>query len=105
MQRIRAAETVGRELPIYFLDTDGTPRAARIDRLLRENGNYLVVDYKTGPAYEARLEEDRIQVQRYCRAVGTMTSTLVTGILWYIGPESDEAVEVSDEEGAMSNEQ
>lgn len=97
MQRIRAAETVGRELPIYFLDTDGTPRAARIDRLLRENGNYLVVDYKTGPAYEARLEEDRIQVQRYCRAVGTMTSTLVTGILWYIGPDSDEAVEITSD--------
>jgi len=101
MQRIRTAETVGRELPIYFLDSDGTPRAGRIDRLLRENGKYLVVDYKTGPAYEARLEEDRVQVQRYCRAIGSMTSTPVTGILWYIGPESDEAVEVK----VMSDEQ
>lgn len=97
MKRIRTAETVGRELPIYFLDPDGTPRAGRIDRLLREDGKYLVVDYKTGPAYDARLEEDRLQVQRYCRAVETMTSTPVTGILWYIGPESDEAVEVREQ--------
>jgi len=97
MQRIRSAETVGRELPIYFLDSSGAPRAGRIDRLLRENRSWLVVDYKTGPAYEARLEEDRIQVQRYCEAMKTMTSAPVTGILWYIGPESDEAVEVGAE--------
>lgn len=100
LARIAAAETVGRELPIRFVDADGTVVERRVDRLLRENGRDLVIDYKSGKATAARLEGDREQVTRYCAAIAAMTGRACEGVLWYVDLESDQAVAVdSDERG------
>src|SRR4029079_4959239 len=78
-QRIAAAETVGREVPIRFL-LDGAPVERRIDRWIREGDADVVVDYKSGdPA-----ERDREQVSAYCAALEAITGRPTRGLLWYI---------------------
>jgi ATP-dependent helicase/nuclease subunit A len=92
LQRIVSAETVGRELPIRFLE-DGVVVERRIDRLVREHGRDLVIDYKSGVPEAARVEKDRAQVTRYCAAVAAMTGRPCAGLLWYVDLESDAVVE------------
>lgn len=84
-KRIAAAETIGRELPIQ-LDAGNY----RIDRLVREKGRELVIDYKTG----ARSPEHELQVRRYCEAIARMTGRECRGLIWYIDEESNHAVEL-----------
>ena len=93
MLRIARAETVGREVPIRFRE-NGALVERRIDRLLRENGAEVVIDYKSGKAEELRAAKDREQVARYCRAVSDMTGRPCKGLLWYIDVENDLLVEV-----------
>ena len=85
MLRIRNAETIGRELVVYFGDSE-----QRIDRLIREDGCDIVVDYKSGTP----REKDRDQVLRYCDAVAQITGRACDGLLWYIDLESDEAIDI-----------
>ncbi|HEX6083037.1 MAG TPA: 3'-5' exonuclease, partial [Thermoanaerobaculia bacterium] len=92
VQRIAGAETVGRELPIRFLE-EGVLVERRIDRLIRENGRDLVIDYKSGTPEAARVEKDRAQVARYAEAVGRMTGRECGALLWYVDLESDAVVE------------
>ena len=47
-ERIIRGETVARELPVRFKDENGNVVERRIDRVLRENGVEVVVDYKSG---------------------------------------------------------
>jgi ATP-dependent helicase/nuclease subunit A len=91
--RIARAETVGRELPLRFVE-NGTLVERRVDRLIRENGQHVVVDYKSGVAEAARVARDREQVARYCRAIGELTGRACSGMLWYIDVEQDSVVEV-----------
>jgi ATP-dependent helicase/nuclease subunit A len=93
--RIAAAETVGREIPIRFTAEDGTVVERRIDRLIRENGREVVVDYKSGKTDDKRLVADREQVEQYCRAVSLLTGRPCSGLLWYIDEHDDEAVVVA----------
>lgn len=93
MGRIAAAETVGVELPVRYLE-DGRVVEKRIDRLIRENGREIVIDYKSGTADDARLDKDREQVARYCAAIASITGRACGGVLWYIDNENDRAVEV-----------
>ena len=95
LQRISGAETLGRELPIRFIE-NGLLVERRIDRLLRENGRDLVVDYKSGTPEAARVVKDREQVARYARAISAMTGRECGGLLWYVDLESDAVVEVQD---------
>ena len=92
--RIAAAETVGREIPIRFADENGAVVERRLDRLIRENGREVVVDYKSGTPDEKRLIADREQVAHYCRAVSVLTGRPCSGLLWYIDEHDDEAVVV-----------
>jgi ATP-dependent helicase/nuclease subunit A len=92
-KRIAGSEIVGRELPILFRDSSGAPREGRIDLLLRDQGRYLVVDYKSGEPYEERLDKDREQVRGYMASISAMSGAECGGMLWYIG-KSDSAVEV-----------
>ena len=86
-QRIAAAETIGKEVPIRFL-LDGAPVERRIDRWIREGDADVVVDYKSGdPA-----DKDREQVTAYCEALETITGRPTRGLLWYI--ESDRSIEL-----------
>jgi ATP-dependent helicase/nuclease subunit A len=89
LERIAAAETLGRELPIA-IDEDGVILQRRIDRWLREPDADLVVDYKSGQPAEKDVE----QVRQYCRALERMTGRACRGLLWYIDVDRDEAVEV-----------
>jgi ATP-dependent exoDNAse (exonuclease V) beta subunit len=93
LQRIARAETIGREVPVRFVE-EGALVERRIDRLVRENGADLVIDYKSGAAEESRLEKDKAQVARYCRAISGITGRPCSGLLWYIDVETDSAVEV-----------
>lgn len=89
LARIAAAETIGRELPIRFVDEHGNVVERRIDRLLRENGRDVVIDYKSGTADPDRLRRDRDQVTRYCTAITTLTGRPCEGVLWYVDLEHD----------------
>jgi ATP-dependent helicase/nuclease subunit A len=89
LQRIARAETIGREVPIAILE-NGNVIERRIDRWLREKDNDLVIDYKSG----APSENDRQQVEQYRRAITAMTGRPCTGLLWYIGTDQDQIVEL-----------
>ncbi|MEA2490341.1 MAG: ATP-dependent helicase/nuclease subunit, partial [Acidobacteriota bacterium] len=94
LARIAAAETVGRELPIRFVDTDGRVVERRIDRVIREDGHDLVIDYKSGTASASRLDDDREQVARYCAAIAKMTGRPCQGVLWYVDLDGEQVVPV-----------
>jgi len=92
VSRIAAAETIGREMPVRFVE-NGIIVERRIDRLIRENGNDVVIDYKSGDPEGARVAKDREQVYRYCEAVAAITGRPCQGLLWYVGLEGDAVVE------------
>jgi ATP-dependent helicase/nuclease subunit A len=91
--RIIRGETVARELTIRFVDENGALVERRIDRIIRENGAEVVVDYKSGSPDPERLVRDRDQVSRYCHAIEPMTGRPCAGILWYIDADNDSIVE------------
>ncbi|HYM63039.1 MAG TPA: UvrD-helicase domain-containing protein, partial [Thermoanaerobaculia bacterium] len=95
LQRILAAETIGRELPIRTLDDAGQVAEARLDRLIRENGRLIVIDYKSGTPSEPRLANDKKQVAQYCRLVEQLAGEPSEGLLWYIDLENDRVVAVN----------
>jgi ATP-dependent helicase/nuclease subunit A len=87
--RISNAELLGREVPLL------TPNGERrIDRYVREGGNDLVIDYKSGQPSERRIVDDRGQVANYCAAMTAITGRPCTGLLWYIDVDVDRAIEV-----------
>jgi len=89
-RRIATAETIGREVPIRFLDDRGVVVERRIDRWIREGDADVVVDYKSGD----RSERDEQQVLAYCAALERITGRPTRGLLWYVDVDSDEAVAV-----------
>lgn len=94
LERILAAETISRELPIQYVDA-GVVVEKRIDRLLRESdGRTLVVDYKSGKPLGSRVAKDSDQVARYCAAVRGLTGSECAGLLWYIDLDGESAIEV-----------
>ncbi|HET7435355.1 MAG TPA: UvrD-helicase domain-containing protein [Thermoanaerobaculia bacterium] len=93
LQRIAAAETLGRELPVQFME-NGTLVERRIDRLLRERERDVVIDYKSGVPDEERKTRDGEQVAAYCRAIEALTGRACEGVLWYVDLESDVTVPV-----------
>ncbi len=94
MQRVAAAESIGTEVAVRYVDEQGQLVEKRIDRLIRENGGELVIDYKSGKPDEARLPRDRDQVAQYCGAIAAITGRPCSGLLWYIDDENDVVVDV-----------
>ena len=92
--RIRAAETLGRELPVHIADASGNIIERRIDRLIRERHRDIVIDYKSGHADEARKARGQEQVARYCEAISAITGRPCEGLLWYIDADGDETVAI-----------
>ncbi|HUR79287.1 MAG TPA: PD-(D/E)XK nuclease family protein, partial [Thermoanaerobaculia bacterium] len=103
LQRILRAETLGREMPIRFLE-NGAVVERRIDRLIRENGRDTVVDYKSGKPDPLRLAKDRAQVARYAQVISGMTGRECGTLLWYVDFEQDSVVESSSRRGAEESE-
>jgi ATP-dependent helicase/nuclease subunit A len=93
LQRIARAETLGREMPVRFVE-NGVTVERRIDRLLRENGRDLVIDYKSGSPEPTRVAKDREQVTRYANAISAMTGRTCGALLWYIDLETDAVIEI-----------
>src|SRR5207248_1882640 len=77
-QRIAAAETIGRELTMRVGDEE-----RRIDRLIRENGREVVIDYKSGTP----RPKDEDQMQRYCALIAQITGQPCEGVVWYLDIE------------------
>ncbi|HEX2061011.1 MAG TPA: UvrD-helicase domain-containing protein [Thermoanaerobaculia bacterium] len=93
LQRIQRAETIGREVPVRFLE-NGILVERRIDRIIREGDRDVVIDYKSGTPDPARVEKDREQVTRYREAIRAITGRDCAGVLWYIGMDEDRTIEV-----------
>jgi ATP-dependent helicase/nuclease subunit A len=91
LRRIARAETVGREVPVRFVE-DGVLVERRIDRLIREGDREVVIDYKSGSPHPERVAKDRIQVTRYAEAITAMTGRPCDALLWYVDLESDALV-------------
>jgi ATP-dependent helicase/nuclease subunit A len=94
LQRLAQAETLGREVPVRFLDEHGVVVERRLDRLLREPGADLVVDYKSGTADPDRVTRDTEQVARYCAAITAISGRPCKGALWYVDLDGDEVREI-----------
>ena len=92
-RRLAAAETIGREVPLRFIE-NGTLVERRIDRLLRENDRELVLDYKSGAHNDEREKKDRLQVRKYCEAVSAITGRPCGGAIWYIDVDRERWVDV-----------
>jgi len=88
-QRVTNAELLGREVPLL------TPNGERrIDRLIREGDDDLVIDYKSGQPSEERIMIDREQVANYCAAMSAITGRPCKGLVWYIDVDVDRAIEI-----------
>ena len=92
LRRIARAETLGREMPIRFVE-DGVTVERRVDRLIREEGRDVVIDYKSGAPEAARVEKDKQQVRRYAAAIAAITGMECGGLVWYVDLESDQVFE------------
>jgi ATP-dependent helicase/nuclease subunit A len=87
--RITTAELLGREVPLLTANGE-----RRIDRLVREGEDDLVIDYKSGQPSEERMELDRVQVANYCAAMSAISGRPCKGLVWYIDVDVDRAIEV-----------
>lgn len=92
-RRVASCETVGRELVVHAARGEGAIEEMRIDRLLRDGRELVVLDYKSGRPDEERLGRDRDQVRRYCEAVAAATGEPCRGLVWYVGADADEMIE------------
>ena len=95
-QRIARCETIGREMPIAFVDESGAIVEKRLDRVIREDGIDTVIDYKSGEPTPSRLERDRQQVALYCQAYERLSGRPCRGALWYIDEANDVTVDVTE---------
>ncbi len=91
---IAGGETLGREMPLAFLDDRNNVVQKRIDLLVRLDGEDVIVDYKSGQPSDERRGRDREQVELYCRAMSRISGRPCRGLLWYIDVDGEETVRV-----------
>ena len=78
MERARKAAACGachREVPLTLREEDGTLIEGLADLAFRENGKWIVVDFKTDQELAAALERYRRQVAIYATAISKATSS------------------------------
>ncbi|MFA6956679.1 MAG: UvrD-helicase domain-containing protein [Thermoanaerobaculia bacterium] len=92
-QGIDAMETIGREVVLHAAKGSGASEELRVDRLLRDAGGLVVLDYKSGHPDEWRLEKDKSQVRRYCEIVTDLAGEPCRGLLWYVAADAERIVE------------
>jgi ATP-dependent exoDNAse (exonuclease V) beta subunit len=81
--RARNASRVYRELPVVITDA-GTVLDAVIDLAFVENGNWVVVDFKTDAEDPLRLGKYRRQMGWYLHAIDVATQSRPAGWLLHI---------------------
>ncbi|HEV7241164.1 MAG TPA: UvrD-helicase domain-containing protein [Thermoanaerobaculia bacterium] len=91
LRRIARAETLGREMPIRFVE-EGITVERRVDRLIRESDRDVVIDYKSGTPEATRASKDREQVARYASAIAAISGRPCVGLVWYVDLESDQVI-------------
>ena len=68
------------ECAIVYTDEQGQMQTRRPDRVMRKDGQVVVVDFKFGKKNEAY----RAQVQEYMDLLTQMDYTHIRGFLWYV---------------------
>lgn len=68
------------ERTILYTDEDGQLQTRRPDRVMRKDGQVVVVDFKFGKP----KEEHHRQVAEYMRLLADMGHTDIEGYLWYV---------------------
>ena len=78
IERARKAAAQGachREIPLTLREEDGTLIEGLADLAFRENGKWIVVDFKTDQELATALERYRRQVAIYATAISKVTSS------------------------------
>ena len=81
MARARAAPRCHREWPILFSTEDGEILDGNLDLAFFEDGQWVIIDYKTDQDPVARLEQYRRQMAWYVQALQQTTGAPAYGIL------------------------
>jgi ATP-dependent exoDNAse (exonuclease V) beta subunit len=84
MARARRAQSLRRETPVTWLQTDGTMIEGVLDLAFDEDGLTTVVDFKTDHELAAGEARYRAQVQQYVNAVARATGHRATGVLFKV---------------------
>lgn len=88
LRRAARAERLWREVP-YTLRTEDGYDEGRIDLLFEEEGEMVVVDYKTGEPGE-HWKGYALQAQRYARALGEITGRRVREVVFLLATAGGE---------------
>jgi ATP-dependent exoDNAse (exonuclease V) beta subunit len=82
--RARAGSGLERELPVTWLQKDGTMIEGVLDLAFEERGTTVVVDFKTDHELSAGEDRYRAQVQQYVNAVARATGFPAAGVLFKV---------------------
>lgn len=96
-QRMLSAKTVLREQPFTLRAEKGALVQGVLDCCFEENGQWVLVDYKTDRDAAALLEKYRDQMRWYMRALRTLTGKPVKEA-WLFALQTGEAIEVQEDE-------
>jgi ATP-dependent helicase/nuclease subunit A len=81
LRRAAAARLCRRETPLTLRDADGTLIEGVVDLAFEEQGEWVVIDFKTDQDIGAALDVYRRQVALYAHAISTATGRPARGIL------------------------
>ena len=87
MERARNAAASGgcyREVPLSMREEDGTLIEGLADLEFRENGKWIVVDFKTDQELAGGLERHRRQVAIYATAISKATASSCDSFLFRV---------------------
>jgi ATP-dependent exoDNAse (exonuclease V) beta subunit len=82
--RARASASVRRETPVSWVQTDGTLVEGVLDLAFDENGETVVVDFKTDHELAAGEARYRAQLRQYLGAVSRVTGRRASGVLFRV---------------------
>jgi ATP-dependent helicase/nuclease subunit A len=87
LQRARAAARRGecrRETPLTLRAQDGSLVDGVVDLAFREDGQWIVVDFKTDRELDKELAAYKRQVRVYAAAISAATGQMVSGVLMVV---------------------